>query len=430
MFCAMCFILKNMDKFVISGGKELKGEIEIAGSKNTILPCIAASLLTEEEIILENVPEISDVASMIEILQTLGAEVNYDKPKKILAVNSKKVSSFEITETLGKKLRASILLSGPLLGRFKKAALPYPGGDNIGRRPLTTHLNALIKLGVSKKENDLLELNAENFKSAPIILEEPSVTATENTILASVLMPGTTEIHLAAAEPHVQNLIALLNLMGAKISWKDIGVIKIDGVKKLKGAEFKMNPDEIEISGFAALAAATRSSILLRNVEFKYIDAVLLQLSKMKIPYRKIENDLLIEKNPDQYEAFRIQAGLYPKLISDHLPPFAVLATQAKGESLIHEWLYEGRLKYVEELQKMGASTKILDPHRAIIKGPTRLKGTELISYDVRAGLTVIIAALVAEGETRISGIEHVERGYEKVEQRLQKIGASIKRVG
>jgi UDP-N-acetylglucosamine 1-carboxyvinyltransferase len=217
--------------------------------------------------------------------------------------------------------------------------------------------------------------------------------------------------------------------MGAKISWKDVGVLVIEGVSKLKGTEYEINSDDLEVSGFAALAAATGSDLLLKNVDFHYLDAVLLQLTKMEVPFEKKEKNLLIKSNGSQFKAFRLQSGLYPKLMSDHLPPFAVLATQAVGTSMIHEWMYEGRLKYIEELAKMGAKTQILDPHRALITGPTALKGTNMISYDIRAGLTVVIAALVAEGETRISGAEIIDRGYEYFEHRLQKLGADIKRV-
>ncbi|MDP3762613.1 MAG: UDP-N-acetylglucosamine 1-carboxyvinyltransferase [bacterium] len=418
-----------MAEFVIRGGRKLKGKIEIAGSKNTALSCIAAALLTEEEVLLENVPKISDVAVMTEIAKALGAAAEHDLKKKTLRLCAKNLAISTVPETLGKKLRASMLFSGALVGRLKLAKLAPPGGDNIGARPLATHLNAFRALGATVEEREEIVIRGEGLRPSRITLEEPSVTATENAIFAAVLIPGKTEIHLAAAEPHVQETIKFLNQMGAKINWKDIGVLEIEGAKKLKGTRFRLNPDELEVSGFAALAAATRSPLSLYGVEFKYLDAVLLQLDKMGIAYEREIDNLHIKEPGKEYRAFRIQSGLYPKLVSDHLPPFAVLATQATGDSLIHEWLYEGRLKYIEELKKMGATTRILDPHRALIQGPTRLQGTQIVSYDIRAGLTVIVAALVAEGETKVLGVEHVERGYENLEERLQKLGADIKRI-
>lgn len=418
-----------MAEFLIKGSAKLGGQIEIAGSKNAALPCIAASLLTDEEIILENVPRISDVLTMTDILRSLGAEAEFNESDRTLRILAGDVIATSVPDESSKKMRASILLVGPLLGRAKKVDLSYPGGDQLGARPLTAHFNAFRSLGASVKEDSRIYIDGRNLKGASFILDEPSVTATENIIMAASLTEGITEVHLTATEPHVQELVRFLNLMGAKISWQDFGVLRIEGVGKLKGARFRINPDEIEVSGFAALAAAAGSEILIRGVEFKYLDAIILQLRKMSVDHEIFDKDLLIKKSARKYQAFRIQSGLYPKLTSDHLPPFAVLATQAAGDSMVHEWLYEGRLKYIEELAKMGARTKILDPHRAVISGPSTLHGAEMISYDVRAGLTVVIAALIAEGNTKISGVEHIERGYEMLEERLQKLGADIKRV-
>lgn len=419
----------EMAKFLINGGEKLKGEITVAGSKNTVLPCIAASILTAEDIILENVPAISDVLTMIDILKNLGARAHYDENGKILSISARELSSSTVLEQFSIKMRASFLLAGPLLGRMRKVELCYPGGDKLGARPLSTHFNAFRSLGAIILEDKKIHIDGSNLKGAVFTLDEPSVTATENIIMASCLTNGITEVHLAAIEPHIQELVKFLNLMGAKISWKDFGTLRIEGVKKMTRATFKINPDELEVSGFAALAAATGSELMIKGVDFKYLDAVILQLGKMGVRYKILDNDLFIETSNKKYQAFRIQSGLYPKLTSDHLPPFAVLATQAQGDSLIHEWLYEDRLKYIEELKKMGAQTKILDPHRAVITGPTGLHGAEMISYDVRAGLTVVIAALVSKGETKISDIEHIDRGYEHLEERLKKIGADISRI-
>lgn len=416
-------------KLKIRGGAPLQGAIEIRGSKNTVLPCIAAALLTEDEVVLENVPGISDVEAMVEIAEYLGVEVARDPAGHRLSIRAKNLANIELDPELVRRLRASILLSGALISRARRAELPYPGGDKIGARPITTHLNALRALGVEIGEGEKLILEGKNLTGGVVTLEEPSVTATENTILAAVMAPRRTEIRLADASPHIQELVAMLRAMGAKIEWRDVGVIGIEGVEKLRGAKFRINPDEQEISGFAALAAATRSELTLRGVEPRYLDAILLQLRKMGVEYVLSGVDLLIQKPQKAYEGFRIQSGLYPKLMSDHLPPFAVLATQAAGETLVHEWMYEGRLKYIDELRKMGANATILDPHRAIIIGPTALHATEISSLDIRSGMTMVIAGLVAEGETVICDIGHLDRGYEKLAERLQSIGAMVEKI-
>lgn len=413
----------------IEGGASLGGEIVVAGSKNAALPFIAASLLTEEEVVFSRVPEISDVEAMLELLEGFGAHVQWDKKERRLAIKANNLKTHLVDGELSRKLRGSFLFSGALLSRLRKAELPYPGGDAIGARPLSTHLAALKKLGVKVTENGSIVLDGGSMQAAKFILEEPSVTATENTLLAAVLLPGATEIHLAAEEPHVQELVLLLNSMGAKVSWKSAGVLKIEGVERLHGAAYAVNPDEIEISSFAALAAATHSELTLSGVRREYLDAILLQLEKMGVEYRILENDLIIEKPKHPYKGFRLQSGLYPKLLSDQIPPFSVLATQAAGETLIHEWMYEGRLRYLDELTKMGASATILDPHRALIVGPTVLSGREVSSLDVRSGMTLIIAALVAQGTTTLKDVHHIDRGYEKIDERLRGIGAKIERI-
>lgn len=416
-------------KFIINGGKPLQGEVNIQGSKNTILPFIAAAILTGEEMVFENVPDISDVRAMLEIAASLGADTRWDEKDHRISIIAANLKSHELDMELSGKLRGSFLFSGALLGRMKKASLPYPGGDAIGARPLTTHFHALEKLGVRVEENDTIVLDGNNMHSAVVVLEETSVTATENTILAAVLTEGITEINLADSSPHVQELIALLNAMGGSIIWAGPGAIRVKGVKKLGGVRYAINPDEIEASSFAALAAATNSEIAIRGVAFRYYDAALLQFAKMGVEYRLTDDDLIILKAKRPYLGFRIQSGLYPKLMSDHLPPFAVLATQAAGETLIHEWLYDGRLRYIEELRKMGANATMLDPHRAIVVGPTPLYGKEISSLDVRSGMTLIIAALVATGETTLLDARHIDRGYERIDERLKALGADIKRV-
>ncbi|OGZ00205.1 MAG: UDP-N-acetylglucosamine 1-carboxyvinyltransferase [Candidatus Sungbacteria bacterium RIFCSPHIGHO2_02_FULL_49_12] len=418
-----------MESFRIRGGLPLLGDIETRGSKNTILPAIAAALLTEEPVILENVPGISDVAVMVDIIKKLGATVLWEKSQHRLTIEAKELKNADIDENLARKFRGSVLFAGALLGRFRKVTFPYPGGDVIGARPLTTHLAALESLGVRIQDNGRVALDGANLAGGVVLMEEPSVTATENTILAAVLAPGKTEIRLAACEPHVQEIVRMLQKMGARVQWKNFGSLEIEGVSILRGVRYRINPDELEISSFAALAAATKSEITIRGIAAEYLDAVFLQLNKMGVAFKLYDDVLAILKPKKQYQGFRVQSGLYPKLVTDHLPPFAALATQANGPSLIHEWMYEGRLRYVEELQKMGADAKILDPHRALINGPTPLHGSRIASVDIRTGMTLVIAALIAEGETVISGVDHIDRGYEKLDERLCALGASIERV-
>ncbi len=415
--------------FQIRGGRALGGEISVRGSKNAALPCIAAALLTKEPVTLENVPDILDVRLMAEIAKNLGASVEWATEERRLTIRAANLSSFKLDDAPARRLRGSLLFSGALIGRLRGASFPYPGGDAIGARPMTTHLSALMALGVSVEDNGRIVLNGGNLHGALVVLEETSVTATENTILAAVLAPGKTVIRLAACEPHVQELVKMLAGMGANIRWSGASEITIEGVGALRGVRFRLNPDDLEISSFAALAAATRSEIAIRGVVPEYLDAVLLQLGKMGVEFRLSGDILSITKPERSYQGFRLQSGLYPKLGSDHLPPFAVLATQAAGTSLIHEWLYEGRLRYIDELQKMGANAMILDPHRALIIGPTPLSGREISSLDIRSGMTLLIAALTAEGETLISDIHHIDRGYEKIDERLRALGAEIQRI-
>lgn len=419
----------NEPYFSVQGGSVLTGEIPVRGSKNTILPIIASTLLTREPCVIENVPTITDARVMLRIAEGLGCYVEWEEKNHRVTIQASEIKNDFPDTDLSRRLRGSVLFAGALIGRTGRARMSYPGGDVIGARPLTTHFNALKGLGVVITEGDLIELDGTNMRGANVFLEEPSVTATENVILASVRAPGKTEIRLPACEPHVQELVLFLARMGAHIKWKGLYWIEVEGVKELHGASHRINPDDIEISSFAALAAATRSSITLTGADSPYLDAIFLQLSKMGVLFDSNGDRIEIHKPKSNYTGFRIQSGLYPKLMSDHIPPFAVLATQAEGESLIHDWMYENRLRYIAELQKMGADASLLDPHRAIIRGPTKLAGCETVSSDIRSGMTLVVAALVAEGESMIEGVHHLDRGYEKLEERLQSIGANITRM-
>lgn len=416
-----------MSKFIINGGKTLSGSVKISGSKNAALPLIAAAVLVNETK-LENVPRINDVEKMLEIVDYLGGSHRWIGPNE-LSINTQNLSSKPLPEA-ARKLRASILFAGPMLARFGEAELPYPGGDIIGARPLDTHLNAFRKLGVAVEEKENLRLKTGRADGVKLILQEPSVTATENVLLLAAGRDSETEIRLSAAEPHVQDLARFLVSAGAEVSGIGTAILKIKGRQTLLDCvNHKIIPDDLEVSAFAVLAAATKSEITLSPVEFEHLDSVLLQLEKMNVNFRADGNSLIILPPVSPYKGFRIQSGLYPKLVCDHLPPFAVLATMAEGATLVHEWLYEARQNYIRELVKMGANAVIMDPHRALIIGPTPLYGKEVVSYDIRSGMTMVIAALAAKGETIISGVEHIDRGYENLEGRLQAIGADIKRI-
>lgn len=418
-----------METFVVHGGAPLSGEMSPSGSKNAAFPLIAACLLTKEPCVLENVPAIRDVTIMLEIAAGLGARVSWDESRHHLEISAKELSSTSPDDALSRKFRGSVLFAGALLGRLRRAEIPYPGGDAIGARPLIAHFRAFEELGVVIRQGAVIEMDGSALRGKAFFMDEPSVTATENAILAAVLAPGKTVISLGALEPHVQELILFLQDMGADIRWRDLARIEINGVTRLGSATRRVNPDELEISGFAALAACTRSEIAIRGIAPQYLDAVFLQLKKMGVVYESDADTLKIMKPAAGYKNFRIQSGLYPKLGSDHLPPFAVLATQAEGVSLIHDWMYENRLRYVAELQKMGAECEILDPHRARISGPTHLVGCRMESFDIRSGMALVIAALVAEGKSVIERIDHIDRGYERLDERLRRIGADIQRI-
>ncbi|HTL39559.1 MAG TPA: UDP-N-acetylglucosamine 1-carboxyvinyltransferase [Methylomirabilota bacterium] len=416
-----------MSKFIITGQAELAGEIRVQGSKNAMFPVLAAALLTEEECKFTNVPQILDREVFCALIEKLGARVKISDHTVVIC--AKDLKNHELDPSLASKLRGSIVLLGALLGRLGKAKMAFPGGDIIGKRPVNSHLRAFEKLGAETSTNGAIEINASQLKGNKIILEESSVTATENAVLASVLAQGRSIIKLAAMEPHVQQLCEFLNSMGAKISGIGTTTLEIEGVKKLHGAEVALIPDSNEAASFITLAAATKSQIKITDLNPDYLDDFLLKLEAMNVQM-KIGKDFVQVYKPDaDYQATKIQCGLYPKMASDDMPPMAVLATQAQGESLIYEWLYENRLGYVEQLIRMGANAQILDPHRVKITGPTPLKSAKIESLDIRMGMTLVIAALVAEGISEIDGIDHVDRGYEKLEERLNKLGADIKRI-
>lgn len=417
------------DKFVIIGGRRLKGEIEVRGAKNAAFPIIAAALLTKEECEISNLPLIEDVFRMIEILKSMGVKVEW-RSQRAIKLKAADLDPKKIRGDLVSLLRGSVLLLGPLLARFRKIKLPKPGGCVIGVRPIDTHLDGFAQLGVKHRfdgKNYLLKI--EKLKGGESILNEFSVTATENLMLFASLVPGKTRIKTADQDYQVQELAKFLKKMGVRVRGVGSREIIVEGAKKLKGAKHRLIYDPIEAGTFILTAAAARGDVLIKNVELKFLELPLKKLRNFGLPYEIRDKNSLRVLPWKKLRIDKIQSLPYPGIPSDLQSAFGVLATQAPGSTLIHDPLYEGRLKYLEELNKMGAEIYFADPHRAIINGPTRLYGRELGSLDLRGGAALIIAGLIAEGKTVIRNIYQIDRGYERIEERLQKIGAEIKRV-
>ncbi|MFA6097341.1 MAG: UDP-N-acetylglucosamine 1-carboxyvinyltransferase [Candidatus Paceibacterota bacterium] len=419
-----------MEKFIINGARHLEGEIDVMGSKNATTPILSACLLTEEECIIDNVPVIADVLKMIDLLQSMGVEIEWLGEHKLRVKAGSNIDPEKMDFSIVGHMRSSILLLGSLLARFKKFKIRQPGGCIIGSRPVGVHFDALEALGAKiTYDKGFYCLKAEKLVGRTIVLKEFSVTATENLLMAASLAEGKTTIKIAALEPHVQDLQRFLVKMGAKI--KDVGVhtIEIHGVSKLHGADHTIIPDPIEAGTFAILAAATKSSLVINNVATGDLDLVIEKMREMGVRIETEENKLIIKPAHKLNAVKKIESRTYPGVPTDLQAPFGVLATQAEGTTLIHDTLYEGRMGYINELNKMGANAIICDPHRALISGPTPLYGQDITSFDLRAGATLIIAALLAEGQSTINKIEQIDRGYERIEERLQKIGADIRRI-
>jgi UDP-N-acetylglucosamine 1-carboxyvinyltransferase len=418
-----------MEIFEIIGGKKLKGEIEVRGSKNATTPILAATLLTKKECIISNIPLIEDVYRMLEILSSIGSEIKWLGKRKI-SIKNEKIDPAKIDLEVVKKLRSSILLLGSLSARFDNFKFYRPGGCVIGARPLGTHFEALRKMGVEISQSDhSYSINAKKRKFAKITLGEMSVTATENAMMLAATLPGKTIIKVCACEPHVEDLGRFLISLGAKIRGLGTHSLEIIGTRKMHGAIHKIIPDANEAATFLILGVTTGSQILVKNAREEHLDLVLEKLREFGANFRIRKNSIEVIPAKKLQAVLKIDTRTYPGVPSDVQAPFGVLATQAQGQTLIHDSLYESRFNYIGELQKMGAHAEILDPHRVLISGPTELRGSIITSFDLRAGATLIIAALIAEGKTIIKEIYQVDRGYEKIEERLQKLGAQIKRL-
>ena len=435
-----------METFKIKGGFELSGEITPQGAKNEALQVICATILTDDKVVINNIPDIVDVKTLINLLSKLG--VNVQK----LTSNSYSFQTNNINldyldsegfKKDGQSLRGSIMIVGPLLTRFGKGCIPKPGGDKIGRRRLDTHFQGLVKLGGKfsyKRKDHFYTVKADKLKGTYILLDEASVTGTANILMAAVLAEGKTTIYNAACEPYIQQLCKMLINMGANINGMGSNLLIIEGVKELKGTEHTVLPDMIEIGSWIGLAAMTKSKILIKNVSWENLGQIPNVFNSLGIDLIKKGDDMLIPKHNDGYEIknyingsiLTVSDAPWPGFSPDLLSVVLVVATQARGSVLIHQKMFESRLFFVDKLIDMGAKIILCDPHRAIVIGHafnSKLKATSMTSPDIRAGISLIIAALSATGTSTINNIEQIDRGYENIDQRLRSIGAKIERI-
>lgn len=421
-----------MPKFVVEGGRPLSGRIRPAGNKNAALPILAATLLTDEEVVLDNIPDIKDVRTLLELLGQLGAEVSWDGQNRV-RVRAHEVRDSEIHPTMAARIRASILLAGPMLARVGRMVLPPPGGDVIGRRRVDTHFLALSKLGAVVESDMGYTLETTGLRGADIFLDEPSVTATENAIMAAVLAKGHTRIRNAAAEPHVQDLCNMLVRLGARISGIGTGVLDFEGVDRLSGGSFRIDSDHIEVGSFIGLAAVTRGELLIEDAAVHHLDSTLLAFERMGIRCEVRGKDLFVASDQDRVIKMdlgghipKIDDGPWPAFPADLTSIALVVATQCRGTILIFEKMFESRMFFADKMIGMGARIVLCDPHRAVVVGPSRLHAAVLESPDIRAGMALLIAALGAEGQSHIFNVSQIERGYERIDERLRALGAQI----
>jgi UDP-N-acetylglucosamine 1-carboxyvinyltransferase len=426
-----------MEKFIIKGGIPLRGTFTPSGNKNAALPLLAASLLTSEPVILHNLPDILDVQTMIELLKSLNVEIE-KLDKSSVKLDTSDIKPAGLDSNLCRQIRASILLAGPLSSRVGELFLPPPGGDVIGRRRLDTHILALSNLGVrTHYTNNQFHFKANGLSGADILLDEASVTATENTIMAAVLAKGVTILRNAASEPHVQELCQFLNLLGAKIENIGSNTLHITGVEGLHGGEFTIGPDYLEVVSYIGAAVVTGGSIRIKNAGVEHLDMIHLIMNRLGVHWETIEDDIIVPDNqlleiePDLGNAIpKIFVMPWPSFPTDLMSIAIVIATQSKGSILFHDWMYPSRMYFTDKLVGMGAQIVLCDPHRCIVQGPTELNGEYLESPDIRAGMAIVLAALSAKGESTIRNISQIDRGYERVDQKLRQLGADIERQG
>ncbi|MFQ6049857.1 MAG: UDP-N-acetylglucosamine 1-carboxyvinyltransferase [Candidatus Paceibacterales bacterium] len=417
------------EKFLIKGGIPLSGEVKISGYKNSAGAILAAVLLSEEPSIIDNLPQVSDVLNQIEILKEMGAEIEWLGQRKI-KINPVNLNPEKIPADLFEKMRVSVLLVGPLLSRFKKFKVPRPGGDRIGLRPISSHLEALKDFGVKIKEKGgfyFFETPRE-IRGKKIILKEFSVTATENIMMLAAKAKGKTRIEIAACEPQVQDLGKLLEKMGVSIKGAGTHTIEIEGKEKLSGAEFSISPDLLEAGTFLIALAITGGEGRIKNVNPEHLTFFLGKMKEIGVNFEIRGNDILVKKS-EKLLATKLQILPYPGFPTDLQPQTSVLLTQVEGKSLIHDPLYENRFQHLHELRKMGADIEITDPHRALIFGKKELIGSKINASDIRSGAALILASLIAKGQTQIENISQIERGHERIDEKLRKLGAKIEGV-
>ncbi|HEY0971138.1 MAG TPA: UDP-N-acetylglucosamine 1-carboxyvinyltransferase [Gemmatimonadales bacterium] len=422
-------------QFIVEGGHTLSGTVRPAGNKNAALPIIAAALLTEHPVTLENVPRIRDVETLVELVRTLGARAEWTA-RNTLEIHAAELRSTELDPQLCARIRASILLAGPLVARCGAVTLPPPGGDVIGRRRVDTHFLALEQLGAEFSVDEAFHLRTRGLRGADVFLDEPSVTATENALVAATAATGTTVLRNAASEPHVQDLARFLVTLGAQIEGIGTNTMTVHGGRALGGGTHSIGPDHIEVGSFIGLAAVTRSELRIEDAGVEHLRSTLMGFERLGISCRIEGHDLVIPAEQSR----RIQSDLgghVPKLEDQPWPAFPadlmsiaiVTATQCEGLILMHEKMFESRMFFVDKLVGMGARIVLCDPHRALVSGPSRLRAATVESPDIRAGMAILLAALCAEGESTINNVGQIERGYERIDERLRALGARIERV-
>jgi len=427
-----------MAKFIIQGGNPLNGEVKPSGNKNAALPLLAACLLTDEPVILHNVPNIMDVHIMRALLESLSVRIE-TLDNHTWRVHAAEICPADLDPDLCRKIRASILLAGPMVARSGEMQLPPPGGDVIGRRRVDTHILALTALGAEVEYNKLdrmFSFRAERLHGADILLDEASVTATENAIMAAVTATGSTILRNAASEPHIQELCHFLIALGAKIDGIGSNTLHIQGAEKLHGGEFTIGPDYLEVVSFIGAAVVTGGQIRIKNAGTKYLDMIRIVLRRLGVVWETENNDIVIPAEqtlnvePDLGDAIPVISVMpWPAFPSDLMSIAIVLATQSRGSVLFHDWMYPSRMFFIDKLVGMGAQIVLCDPHRCIVQGPTKLVGEKMESPDIRAGMSLVLAALAADGQSTIRNIEQIDRGYERVDEKLQALGAKIERV-
>ena len=424
-----------VDAFIIEGGRPLHGRVKAAGNKNAALPLLASCLLANEEVRLENVPRISDVETMMALLRDIGAEAEWTGANEV-RLNAAPANRHELSEDLCSRMRASILLAGPLLARFGRALVPAPGGDPIGRRRLDVHMHALAELGADVQDGHNFEFKADRRVGKRIFLDEPSVTGTENAIMASVTAQGETVLVNAACEPHVQDVCRFLVSLGARIEGIGSNILRIEGVQELGGGSWRICPDHVEVGSFIGCAAVTGGDVTIEGADPQDLISIIPAMERLGI---KVEVDGTSVRVPPGQELAvkydlggqipKIEDGPWPAFPADLTSIALIVATQARGTILIFEKMFESRLFFVDKLINMGARVILCDPHRAVVSGPSKLYGQRMDSPDVRAGWAMVIASLCAEGRSTIGNIRWIDRGYERVDERLRSLGAQIERV-